>query len=531
MYHTVTLLRGVGGAANPLLPQDAEQMRAWADHAARRVRSVDPVFLDVDGQRARVLDLERGDDGAPRAFVKVYTQPPHTRVIPVREGMLGYDGGDRWIAEMMPRLASSQTIPVRFMHRDNQLAGRFLDVWIDEADPTHALAYVSLDGSDPGRALQLMLAGDGELPAMAGFSIEVDAVSGEPFPAELTGGVFTAVPRLAESRQQVEITEDVAGKGGSDYAFDTAHLTMADETVAMNTEVTAVEGAAEMKLNTGADDYGMEAPPAKKVKAADGTAKKTADNDLVAEMNEKVKRAAARVDAFAAREAMNEMRAASNRKFGELLDIVRQRKTGLPAAEAAKMEKTIAVIEKLHNKQDDEVMDMRLENENVISDAMKDFSFHVHAVIETEAAVEAARAEMRAEMEAREAERQAAIAQVRSQAERVIRSADSVGTASYSFQRRLPAAPAPVPAASSTTAQAKQQDDGDAEFTSALATCLVAPMGADYSFGGSASFTSRDEELTALAREARKRGIPPSVFLGRAYTQPQRAKKARARED
>ena len=501
-YHLVTLLRGLGGTANPQLPQTRDQLSAWADQAARRVRSVEAVYLGVDGVEARVLDAS---SRPPRAFVKIPGSPPTTRVVPIAEGELGNDGSPGWVGALMPRLAPRETIPIRFEHRDEWLAGRYLDVWVNPNDPLEVLAYVGLEDTAAGEALQQLLEGAGGRP-MAGFSIEVDPVAGEPFPSELTGGVFTAHPRLVASQQQVQVTEEVAGKGGSDYGFDNTALAMpTDETVAMNTEISAVENSEKLELNAGADTHSEPVP--KRAKHLDGLAMRA---------EAQAKRLTAENDVLQARLAI----AKDRKDKSELFAALRARAARLPEERRAEAEHSLDIVEKI-NRGDAEIVDMRIANPNVVSKAMGDFAHQTadyEELLAEKARMEREFAEKReAEAAAREAEKAAILDRKEQAAMQALgvygqrRNEYSFG-ASSSSSSTIPAALAPTSATEAPgTTTSKRQSDMDAHFMSTLGASMA--VGADYSFGSTPHFElDLDRKIFELACKLKDK-VPLSMFV------------------
>lgn len=232
-YDVVALQEGVGTPDHRLIPQNERQMALFADEAAQRARPIETILVDLgDDGLGRLMDLYR--EGADvKALVKMMHDEVGmmTKVVTITPAMVGEANGTDLIAALMPRLVSRSVIPVRLFHRDERIVGRYLDVWVNPDHPLQLLALRVLDDTPNGLAMQEMVAGWGDLPVLGGESMEVDLVENvrPGYPAgRLTGGIPTAVPRMARAGQKVQVTEEMGGKGGSDYSFNTSLATMSD---------------------------------------------------------------------------------------------------------------------------------------------------------------------------------------------------------------------------------------------------------------------------------------------------------------
>jgi len=394
-YHLVSLLDGVAPVTVPLLPATKEAIRQWSEDAARECQPIESIYMEYDGNTGKVLDAFF-DAGEPKAFVKFVdeTGERYTQIVDVQDGQLDYseETKDQWISTIMPRLQPRKVLPVRLKHRDDgmilnqsSLAGRFLDVWVNPKDEYQVLAYVGLDASPVGMMLHMMIMGNGlkNSGAMTGFSIEIGEdnqfrlVEGKLYLAELTGGIFTKIPRMRNSRQQVEIDENRVGIGGSVFSIcipehTSLKMSNEDKVVEMTTTETAIQEAEKMHANQGEDEHSRAVKRAKDI-----------SGDPVKDLEERAMRAEATADYHEAREAVKNIAEKVKYDMQETLKMLLERNPAIK-------ESVDVIGMTMDSSKKDHVVTQTMQNPQMLINAVRDFDHEVSAMHREELAVEKA---------------------------------------------------------------------------------------------------------------------------------------------
>lgn len=527
-YDVETLQKGAGTAQHPLIPQNAAQMAAFADRAARRVQPLETIAVEVGGAPGRLMDLYR-DGERVMGLVKVWDAEAGTttRLQELEPGMFGLAAGTDLIGALMPRLVSREVIPARLLHRDEtRVTGRVLDVWVNPRDPLHLMGLTVIDDTPAGLAMQELMAGDGELPALGGRSIEVDRVAcpgpGEPL-GELTGIVSTAVPRMVESRQEVQITEKMAAKGGSVYAFSTTDTAMS--TVEMNTEQTAVERIDEQKLDRGAEEHGIpvEETAAKRQRKLEEATVAAMERKLEAMQHEiRRERATARVEK--AKAELIKLENTMKTKFGDILARMRERKSS-QAEVNERRGRLLDAVEKIHGG-DAEVVDMVTEDPDRLVQVMDQFSFMAHALVEEQEAQSAAAAKAAAEEAAARQALEQRKQQFLQRATALQRQHGAPVRDSYSFPTGSTATSAAPPPPSIDTA--RYETDQRMAICERLGDRLLAHYAVKSDFSVNERI-ERDERLVSSIEALMKKGVPLSLLVPQ-FDRPAPSRPKRGRE-
>lgn len=538
-YDVVVLQEGEGTDDHALIPQTAEEMVMFANDAAERIRPMENVMVSVNGGMGKIMDMYR-EDGGVKALIKI-RDPEHgmmTKVVTLTPDMVDMQPGADLISAIMPRIVSREVIPSRLFHRSPEIVGRYLDVWVNPDNPLQLMALRALDDTPKGLAMQKMLTGMGgpfPTPVIAGESMEVDRRPGGMMngPAGmLTGGTPTAVPKMKKAGQKVQVTEEMGGKGGSNYSFNTSldNMTKVD----FNNETDAAQDMDTGKLDTAAQDLGV--PQTKRHQNMSGETTHTQEfnDDLMTQMEAQVKRANAVADVANARAAMAELERNMKRNFGDLVNEFSKTKSTNPKLQARK-EGTLDFVSKLANN-DSGIVDMVMENPGRLQQEMDNFSVLVEAQADKEAALAQARQE--AEQAAAEAERkQEELRNMhRARAMGIIGDAGSVGTSNFSFgygasssstSSSTPAPPTSTQALGS--AEDRARNDRDYHVIQRLSHGLVSVGGdqANYSFGGEPRVYDRDARILGKVERLLNLGVTLEMIDPVAHTGASRAKRGR----
>lgn len=524
-YDLETVQKGAGTAADPLIPQNAEQMRKFADDAARRVRSVEPVSVDVDGTPARLLDLYREEDGTTMGLVKFFGGEAgvYMRLMEITPSMVGLDDNDDMLQMLMPLLQPREVIPARLLHRDpDRITGQIMDVFVHSDDPLHLMSITKTDDTEAGIALQMMMDGTDTLPKLVGRSMEVNVRPGvdwsnvdEP-KGYLTGIIPTAVPKMANSRQELELTKDMGAKGGSAYSFHTPLSPMSQ--LDMNDAASAVANSSEQKLNSGADEHGLPTP--KRGKNLEGQAAKDEDKleaDFRTEIDaahDMAKRAQAENAQLKAIMQIQEFEKASQMTFDDLVSKMRE------IAETDRERAAVDVMTKVRNQEEqDDVQDMILENPQQFEQVQADFSFMARAVHREAARIAVEQQKLRdqeaAETQAKEQRRQALLmeAQARRQANFSMSGGLSLPTGSFSSSSSGTTLTTTTTSdARSTSETSRQAADQSMDISTKLAPYLMIRKDANFSTGEN-PYSQSTERGLGIMRTLLARGIPEDVVL------------------
>jgi hypothetical protein len=535
-YDVVVLQEGVGNADHHLIPQNAEEMAQFADHAARRARPIETILVDTGDNMGRIMDVYRDGDEY-KALVKMLdmTHGMMTKLITITPEMVGEEPGTDLIQSLMPRLVSREVIPSRVFHRDQRVTGRYLDVWVNPNNPLQLMAMRVLDDTPNGLAMQRLIEGipEEQVPVLGGESMEVDAFEGVWMDGPrgyLTGGTPTAVPRMSQSGQKVQVTEEMGAKGGSNYSFNTSLSNMSE--VDMNTEQSAAQQMNNKPLDSGAEEHGVRQPKRHQNMAGDVTHE--ADEELNKKMQEEVQRAGARADLAEARVALAQLERNMDKSFVDLVNLFKDQKSSNPARQQRKDE-TLDFISKVAEG-DADVVDMVIAKPDLLARQMDNFSVLVDAQADKEQALAQARIEAEeARLEA--AKKQEKIkAHHRATAMGIINQAGSTAlpTGNYGFgsfgSSSSTTTTSSSSAASSSEGSAGGIDEGRAErdrnlhvisrLQHGLVSVSTTGGQANYAFGGAQpQLHPRDERIIQRTNALMARGVPldmimPAALLG-----------------
>lgn len=528
-YDVVALQEGEGSGDHALIPQSAEEMAEFANNAAERVRPMENIVVNVDGTMGKILDMYREDETV-KALVKMRDDDHGmmTRIVTLTPEMVDMEPGADLVSAIMPRIVPREVIPSRLFHRSPEIVGRYLDVWVNPENPLQMLALRALDDTPNGLAMQRMITGmDGPFPTpvIAGESMEVDRRPGA-FIGMLTGGTPTAVPKMKKAGQKVQVTEEMGGKGGSNYSFNTSLSNMTK--VDFNDETSAVQGMDTGKLDSGAEEHGI--PQTKRHQNIAGETTKESNDDLIAKMQAEVNRAKAVADVAQARTAVAELERNMKRNFGQLVEEFSKNKSANTNLQARK-DKTIDFMSKLANNEAD-IVDMVIQNPGRLQQEMDNFSVLVEAQADKEAALAEERKkseEAAAELERKQDELRN---QHRARAMGIINEAGSVGTSNYSFGFGEASSSTPAPPTSSQTqgsAESRAQMDRGFHIVQRLSHGLVS-VGSDqanYGFGGEPRVYERDARILAKVQRLLDAGVTLEMIDPVSHMGSSRTKRSR----
>lgn len=511
-YDLETAQKGAGTAMDPLIPQNPEQMRRFADEAARRVQSVSTINIVVDGHSGRLMDLYRDDGGRIMALVKLYDPMSgiYIRVVPVTNDMVGLDEDANMFQELMPLIAPKNFIPARLLHRDpKRITGQIMDVFVNSNDPLHLMTITKTDNTEAGLAIQKLMPGGEGNYVMAGRSIEVDPVPGVDWSdpnvpkGYLTGIIPTPFPKMAESRQEVEIHEEMGAKGGSNYSLSTPLSNM--KTVEINDAQAAVAVAQDQTLDSGVEEHGIPAP--KRTKNLEGRTQVEAD--FQAEVDEQIKLrrdAEAKLTVLRLQKQLAEYERTTGVNFDDLAKQIAE------SAEDDRSKEAVKIATALYN-EDDGVKDMVLENPEGVAQAVGDYSWMAKSIhrsmLQEEEAKVAAKQAIAEEEAATESRRLALLDQARSK-----RANYSHGSSSIAFnmpRSSVPAAPStPTPPPPSSS----YKTDRAAFIAGKIQPYTLIKSGGNYGVTGGTAFSDKSIRLAKLMDTLYEAGCTDTQIMG-----------------
>lgn len=513
-YDLETAQNGAGTATDPLIPQNPEQMRRFADEAARRVQSVSTINIAVDGHSGRLMDLYREDEGRIMGLVKLYDPMSgiYIRVVPVTNDMVGLDDDADMFQELMPLIAPRNFIPARLLHRDpKRITGQIMDVWVNPNDPLHLMTITKTDNTEAGLAVQKLMPGGEGSYVMAGRSIEVDPVPGVDWSdpnvpkGYLTGIIPTPFPKMAESRQEVEIHEEMGAKGGSNYSFPTPLSNM--KTVEINDAQAAVAVAQDQTLDSGVEEHGIPTP--KRTKNLEGCSQIEADFQAEVDEQTKLRRnAEAELTVLRLQKQLAEYERSTGVKFDDLAKQIAE------SAEDDRSKEAVKIATALYN-EDDGVKDMVLENPEGVAQGVSDYSWMAKSVhksmLEKEQAEKAAKQAVADEAAATESRRLALLDQAKAARDY------SHGSSSISFN--MPRSSAPAPAAPSTPippppSSSSYDSDRAAFIAGKIQPYTLIESGGDYGVTGGTAFSAKTVRLAKLMDKLYKSGCTDGQVMG-----------------